>query len=96
MAKIIIDQQAASHISDRIKLRIKLDSDQKIIAETIRRLLSMDAPNDALGHYEWHIKVERIGLIILRGNMIRTVYSLNENYPNSTEYRILGGKVVRA
>lgn len=96
MAKIYMDALSASHVTQRIKQRISSGQDREKIVQTIKRLLKMEAPAETLGHYQWHINVERIGRIISRGHMIRTVYSLHEDLPNSTEYKIRGQLIVRA
>jgi hypothetical protein len=61
----------------------------------IKKLLTVDAPVEAVGEYQWHINVERVGRIVLRGHSVRTVYSFNENFPNSPEYKMLANMLVR-
>jgi hypothetical protein len=96
MPRIYIDDYSARHVVERIKERIPDPIHQKIMSDTIRKLLTMEAPRDAVGHYQWHINVNGIGRIVLRGHSIRTVYSFNERYPSSTRYKIIGNQLIRA
>jgi ubiquitin-protein ligase len=96
MARIYMDALSARHVSQRIKQRISSEQDRVKIVQTVKKLLKMEAPAEALGHYQWHINVQRIARIVFRGHTIRTVYSFHENYPNSTEYEIRGQGIVRA
>ena len=95
MAKIYMDSIAQSHIPTRIRERIKDPMDQERMVSAVRKLLTMEAPPEAVGHYDWYINVGHIGRIIFRGISIRTVYSFDERYPDGTEYRIIGDRVVR-
>ena len=96
MARIYMDELSARHVTQRIKQRISSEQGRVKMVQTIKRLLTMDAPAEVLGHYQWHMNVERIGRIVFRGHSVRTVYSFQENFPNSTEYRIHGQQIVRA
>ena len=37
---------------------------QKKIVEPIKRLLTMDAPAEAIGEYQWHINLPSIGVVL--------------------------------
>ena len=95
MPKIYMDSIAQSHITKRIRERIEDPMDQERMVSAIRKLLTMQAPTEAVDHYDWYINVGHIGRIIFRGISIRTVYSLDERFPDGTEYRIIGDRVIR-
>jgi hypothetical protein len=94
--RIYIDDYSARHVSQRIRERIPNATDQARMVDTIKKLLTMNAPSEAVGQYQWLINVERIGRIVLRGHAIRTVYSFSENFPGGTVYKIQGTRRVRA
>ncbi len=96
MPKIHMDDISARHVSQRVRERISKPSAQARMVDTIKKLLTINAPSEAVGHHEWHINVERIGRIVLRGHSTRTVYSFNENFPGGTAHKIVGNRLVRA
>ena len=66
------------------------------MVDVIKKLITLTAPAEAVGQFQYHIKVGSIGRVLLRGVMVRTVYSYNESYPNSPEYKISGSTLVKA
>ena len=96
MPKVYMDSMSAAHVTQRIKERIPKPADQAKMVSTIKKLLTLEAPAEAVGQYQWHINVSGIGRIVLRGHTVRTVYSLNESFPNSPEYKMQSGGLVRA
>jgi hypothetical protein len=94
MPKVYMDEAGGVHLTQRIRERIPTADQAKMIA-VVNRLRALDAPREAVGEYQWHVNVERIGRVVLRGHMIRTVYSFDERYPNSPEYKIAGNQLVR-
>jgi hypothetical protein len=91
-----MDAYSQRHVSQRIVERIKDVNHQKKIVELIKRLLTMDAPAEAIGEYQWHINLPSIGRVVMRGHSVRTVLSFDENYPGSTEYKISNRTLIRA
>ena len=96
MAKVYMDSANGAHVSQRIRERIVNPADQVTMVNVIKKLLVLEAPLEAVGEYQWHINVNGIGRIVLRGHSVRTVYSFNENFPNSPEYRMVGNRLVRS
>lgn len=96
MARISMDERAGNHVTERILERFHGPEEQGAVVAMVKRLLAMEAPPEAVGHYSWFVGVGRIGRVVLHGNMIRTVLSSNENHPGSTEYRIFDGRLIRA
>jgi hypothetical protein len=96
MPKIYLDEYSSHHVSARIREHFGNPAHQKIMVAKVKKLLTLWAPAEAVGEYIWHINVERIGRIILRGHSIRTVYPLTHNFPGGTEYKIVADSLVRA
>jgi hypothetical protein len=96
MAKVYIDDYSRKHVVDRIKERIHNTGDQEKIMNVVKKLLSLNAPIEAVGHFQWHINVETIGRIVLQGHSIRTILSFNENFPGGTQYKIVGNNLIKA
>ena len=96
MPKVYMDEANQLHVSQRIRERFPNQTDQRTMVEFIKRLTSMDAPPAAVGEYMWHVNVPHIGRVVMRGHSVRTVYSLNENFPGSTAYKIQGNMLIRS
>jgi hypothetical protein len=96
MAKVYLDEMGGAHLTQRIKERVSSPIEQEKMVRVIKQMLEMEAPADALGHYRWYVNVGRIGRVVCRGNMVRTVLSFNEDFPGGTGYVLSGDKFVRA
>lgn len=96
MPKVYLDQYSAQHVSQRIKEHFPNIKDQEKMVKMVKKLLTLMAPREAIGHYQWHVNVERIGRIVCRGNSIRTVYPFHYNYPGGTQFKVVGNQVVKA
>jgi hypothetical protein len=95
MPKVYMDEYAAEHVSDRIRKRFQSNLDRSRLVEVIKQMLTLDAPNDAVGEYRWYVNVGMTGRVICRGHMVRTVLSYNENFPGGTEYKISAGELIK-
>jgi len=95
MARIYMDERAGEHVTERIRERIREAADQATVVALVKRLLTMEAPPEAVGHYSWFVNAGRIGRVVLHGHMVRTFLSFNENSPGSTEYRIFDDRLIR-
>ena len=76
--------------------RVRNKGDQEKMAKMVKKILTLNAPVEATGHYKWHVNVEKIGRIVCRGISIHTVYPFHYNYPGGAEYKVMGNKLVRA
>ena len=50
MARIMMDQSAGQHVSQRIQQRIPVEHHQTLV-KAITKLIGMEAPDEAVGHY---------------------------------------------
>lgn len=95
MAKVYMDEANGRHVTVRIMERIPKE-DQARVVNVVKKLMTLEAPAQAVGDFQWHVNVAGVGRIVLRGHSIRTVYSFNENFPNSPEFKIESGRLIRA
>lgn len=98
MAKMLANWE---HALERLLERIAADQRSRVQAR-IDKVLGLNAPAEAVGHYQWHIDVsddknQVIGRLICRGITLRTVYSPTMNPPaGSRRYKIKDNQLVPA
>lgn len=95
MPRVHMDEYSQQHVSQRIRERIRNADAQQAVVALIKKLVTLDAPSEAVGQYQWHINLAGAARVVLRGHSVRTVLSMEENFPGGTEYRIVGRALVR-
>ena len=93
MARVMMDERARAHVLMNIKTRLpgRLD-DQMEVMRVVKKMTTLQAPDEAAGHYHWHVTVTGCGHVVVDGVMIKTFLSLEENYPGGTRYTIHGNR----
>src|SRR5450432_2963055 len=90
MAKVVKEWE---HTEIRMYERIP-EEDRQRVKDMVERMIKMQAPPEAIGHFYWHVIVysgtqKVIAKIIVRGFAIRTIYDSTMNPPQgSVRYRI--------
>ena len=96
MPRVYMDEDNGRHVSQRIREHFPDAADQKIMVDMVKKLLTLQAPPEALGQYQWHVNIGEVGRIVMRGHSVRTVYPYSYNFPGGIEYKVADGRLVRA
>jgi len=82
MARMLISWD---HTIQRNFERIK-PAHRKRVLDEINLIKDIQAPLEAVGHYNWYIKIysnnKVIALLVIRGIAVRTIYSPDMSIPN--------------